>query len=66
MPPSSDQLCWKVNWIGGELKAQFYGRVEPTKIYRCPIKAAKRLLAGAAYVCVHVSVIDEALRLIDG
>ena len=58
-------ICWKLNYVGGELKAVFYGRVEPNKIYRCPVAAARRILAGAAFVCVHHSVAEQAIRILE-
>lgn len=63
--PSEDCNCWKINIVGGELKAQFYGRVEPQKVYRCPVAAANRILAGAVYVCVHHTVAQEAIRILE-
>lgn len=62
---SDRDICWKINYLGGELKAQFYGRVEPQKVYRCPVAAAGRILAGAVYVCVHYSVAEEAVRILE-
>ena len=64
LKPSEDTLCWKINYIGGELKAQFYGRVESGNVYRCPVAAANRILSGAAYVCVHHTVVEEAIRIL--